>query len=254
MGSHAASTRPCHSLGEDGVGRVCVCVCVQCHSPAHQLRCCPPQEPGAQGGAGATRGWGGPAGTPLSSGAIPCCPEAIGHRHQPLICSTSSSNVTELLLLGGQAQWEGGRASDGWSSSRSTSVPNAEGRACTGKRLLAPPVPSAPCTHTHEQGQPARRPPCSLRPGCSAIPPQGARSRPSGLARDTAAVNVRASTGTQHTAHSEGKAARPGGQGRGGRGLRGGDAPSEGAPCSERLFLQSELLSLWVKYVVLSKC
>lgn len=234
MGSHAASTRPCHSLGEDGVGRVCVCVCVcvQCHSPARQLRCCPPQEPGAQGGAGATRGWGGPAGTPLSSGAVPCCPEAIGHRHQPLICSTSSSNVTELLLLGGQAQWEGGRASDGWSSSRSTSVPNAEGRACTGKRLLAPPVPSAPCTHTHEQGQPARHPPCSLRPGRSAIPPQGARSRPSGLARDTAAVNVRASTGTQHTP----RARRPGLGGRAGAG--GGCV--EGTPHQKELRVQSD--------------
>lgn len=252
MGSHAASTRPCHSLGEDGVGRVCVCVCVQCHSPARQLRCCPPQEPGAQGGAGATRGWGGPAGTPLSSGAVPCCPEAIGHRHQPLICSTSSSNVTELLLLGGQAQWEGGRASDGWSSSRSTSVPNAEGRACTGKRLLAPPVPSAPRTHTHEQGQPARRPPCSLRPGRSAIPPAGSPQPALGAGQGHRS-SQRPSL-HRHTAHSEGKPARPGGQGRGGRGLRGGDAPSEGAPCSERLFLQSELLSLWVKCVVLSKC
>ena len=115
-------------------------------------------------------------GTFLRSSPFPCFPKAISHRNQPLICSTSSSNVTELRLLGGQV-WEGGLSSDVKSSSSMTSVPKTKGRLCAYNRqhqvLLATFLALA---HT----------PCvPLSPFIYSNPQSGATKCPAAFAQDT---------------------------------------------------------------------
>lgn len=181
--------------------------------------------------------------TSLSTCAFPCCPEAASHRHQPLICSTSSSNVTELLLLGGQAQREEGRASDEWSSSSITSVPNTKGRACAGKRLGRPPphplsVPLCPLCHVFKPTIKCNRSPSALQllPKKHCHPIAGSLQPALGADQGQCGSHVEPLPPQPPQAHSECKSARQtwgAGQGRGGSGLRGGDAPSKGALCSE---------------------
>lgn len=92
------------------------------------------------------------------------------------MCSTSSSNVTELLLLGGQV-WEGGLSSDVKSSSSMMSVPKTKGGLCAYNRrhqvLLATLLARA---HT----------PCvPLSPFIYSNPQSGATKCPAAFAQDT---------------------------------------------------------------------
>lgn len=110
---------------------------------------------------------------------------------KPLICSTSSSNVTELLLLGGHVPWERGLSSDVQSSSSMTSVPKTKGKLCTSNwqnQVLSRSFPlslNIPCIPlpfipTHNQVHPTA---LQLCPGhiVSLVPFQGVCSQPLGL-------------------------------------------------------------------------
>lgn len=111
---HVASPCPATHSWEDGVG-LCARDSVLSSQPRlAQLRCRLLQPLGGQRREPRCAGGGAGPSQELSSGPVlsPLLSEAIRHRNQPLICSTSSSNVTELLLLGGQVQWERGWSSD----------------------------------------------------------------------------------------------------------------------------------------------
>lgn len=165
-----------------------MCVHLDFDSPASQPRCRLlqqwPSEPGrgrsTQGGGQGQEAWDVGAGSRAEPSnpprSLPFPPAVLKQSatHQPLSCSTSSSKVTELLLLGGQVQWEGGLSSDVQSSSSITSVPKTKAGSCTRnwrrKVLLAAPSstsPDGPCTLFPMCSNPRQRvqhPACSICP------------------------------------------------------------------------------------------